>query len=446
MESTHTLVTLSNGLRIILKEIHTAPLISQWIWYRVGSRNERPGNTGISHWVEHMQFKGTPQFSAGVLDRAIAREGGYWNASTHLDWSVYYETLPAEKIDLALTLEADRMKNSLFDLQDVESERSVIISERQGNENEPLFLLNEQVQSAAFRVHSYHHQVIGNLFDLQAITRSELYEYYCHYYIPNNAVLILAGDFETDVMLERLRVLYEPVPTGQPPKFCIEPEPIQTDEHRIVVEGPGETSYVVVAYRAPAASHPDFFALVVLDSLLAGAQSPTIFAGGLSNKTSRLYQALVDTGLAVGVSGGFQATIDPFLNTFICVVHPPGITFPQTNSEQVLAAFDSEIACVQKTPPSTEDVARAVKQARALFAYGSDGIVNQASWLGLAEMFAPPGLPSRHDWFDHYLERLAQVTPEDVQRVAQFYMPSQQRVVGFYHPTGDPLGAAAKAE
>ncbi|MEJ2599162.1 MAG: pitrilysin family protein [Anaerolineales bacterium] len=166
--------TLSNGLTVLLKEIHTAPLISQWVWYRVGSRNERPGVTGVSHWVEHMQFKGTRRYPPGSLDKAIARLGGYWNALTHLDWTTYLETMPAASIDLVLELEADRMLNSRFDPQDVASERTVIISERQGNENEPLFQLSEAVQKKAFQVHAYRHEVIGDQADLESMQRDDL--------------------------------------------------------------------------------------------------------------------------------------------------------------------------------------------------------------------------------------------------------------------------------
>jgi zinc protease len=141
--------TLSNGMLVLLKEIHTAPIISHWVWYRVGSRNEISGITGISHWVEHMLFKGTPQFPPTVLDKAISRDGGFWNAFTYLDWTTFFETMPADKIDLGLRLEADRMANSLFDPSEVASERTVIISERQGNENEPLFRLGEELGAAS---------------------------------------------------------------------------------------------------------------------------------------------------------------------------------------------------------------------------------------------------------------------------------------------------------
>ena len=173
-----TEVTLENGLKVHLKEIHTAPLISQWIWYRVGSKDEPTGQTGISHWVEHMQFKGTQQFPPSMLDKAIDRIGGQWNAFTFLDWTTYYETMPAAGIDLALRLEADRMVNSKFEEEEVDSERTVIISEREGSENEPLFLLGEAIQQASFRIHPYHHEVIGDMADLLSMTRSDLYNHY----------------------------------------------------------------------------------------------------------------------------------------------------------------------------------------------------------------------------------------------------------------------------
>ena len=162
-----TKTTLSNGLTVLLKEIHTAPLISSWMWYRVGSRDEAPPLTGISHLVEHMQFKGTPKYPASMMDKAISRDGGMWNAFTFLDWTTFFETMPADKIDLALRLEADRMRHSVFDEKEFASERTVVASEREGNENEPLFQFGEAVQQAAFRVHPYHHEVIGDMADIQ---------------------------------------------------------------------------------------------------------------------------------------------------------------------------------------------------------------------------------------------------------------------------------------
>ncbi len=417
---------LSNDLLVLLKEIHTSPIISQWIWYRVGSKDETTGVTGVSHWVEHMQFKGTARFPGGMLDKAIAREGGNWNAFTYLDWTTYYETMPAQKIDLALELEADRMVNSAFMPEEVASERTVIISERQGNENEPQFLLSEQVQQAAFFVHPYHHEVIGDLPDLKSMQRDDLYRHYRTYYVPCNAVLALAGDFDTDDMLKRIRKLYEDIPSGAAPPRLQRSEPAQPGERRLTVEGPGETTYVEAAYRAPAASHPDFYSLTVLDSLLSGPSNLNMFGGGISNKTSRLYRALVDRELALSASGGFSATIDPFLYSTTMTLHP------ERKVEQLMQAFDEQVDRLQQDLAPTDELTRAMKQARALFAYGSESISNQAFWLGFSEMF------STYDWFTAYLERLSAVTPQDVQRAAQAYLRPQDRVVGVYLPSGEP--------
>ena len=422
MTNSLTQTTLSNGLKVLLKEIHTAPIISSWLWYRVGSRDEVPGHTGISHWVEHMQFKGTPQFPASILDKAISREGGSWNAFTYMDWTAYFETMPAEKIDLALRLESDRMVNSQFDASEVASERTVIISEREGHENEPLFLLGEAIQHAAFRVHSYHHEVIGDMADLRTMTRDDLYNHYRNFYVPNNAVMAVAGDFDTDKMLTRIRELFEPIPSGNEPARLSRAELPQNGELRLSVEGPGATSYVQACYRFPAASHPDFYPLTVLDSLLAGPSNLNMFSGGISNKTSRLYRALVDKQLAVSVHGGAQATIDPFLYTVTMTIHP------KRKPEQALAALDKEIQRVREEKVSKEEIARAIKQARAIFAYGSENISNQGFWLGYAEMFAA------YEWFQTYLEKLAKVTVKDVQRVANEYFQNRSRVVGTYIP------------
>ena len=422
MNNSLTVATLSNGLKVFLKEIHTAPIISSWLWYRVGSRDEVQGRTGVSHWVEHMQFKGTPQFPANMLDKAISREGGAWNAMTYLDWTAYYETMPADKIDLALRLEADRMVNSQFAESEVASERTVIISEREGNENEPLFQLGEATQHAAFRIHPYHHEVIGDMADLHTMTRDDLYNHYRAFYVPNNAIMAVAGDFDTTAMLARIKELYEPIPAGKEPARLARQELEQKGEVRLSVDGAGSTAYVQVCYRFPAASHPDFFPLAVLDSLLAGPSNLNMFSGGISNKTSRLYRALVDKEFAVGIHGGAQATIDPFLYSITMTIHP------KRKPEATLAALDKEIERIKHEKVAKAEITRAIKQARALFAYGSENITNQAFWMGYAEMFA------NYSWFETYLDRLSKVTAKDVQRVANEYFQSRNRVVGTYVP------------
>lgn len=413
---------LNNGLLVLLKEIHTAPLISHWIWYRVGSRNELPGKTGASHWVEHMLFKGTPNFPPGVLDRAISRLGGVWNAFTFLDWTAYFETLPAGNIDLALRLEADRMVNSEFAPAEFEAERNVILSERQGNENDPTFLLAEAVQAQAFQVHPYRHEVIGEQDDLRRMGHAELLQHYRTYYTPGNAVLGIAGDFDSNQMLDRIRELFEAIPAIHLPAEHINPEPTQAEPRYVEVHGPGETLFLQVSFHAPPAQHPDFLPLNVLDSLLSGASDLSIFGGRLSNKTSQLYQTLVETELVVSIHGSLPVTIDPYLHTFLAVLHPNAVP------EQVLEALNKQIRIVQETPPSHEALKRAIKQARALFAYSTESITNQAAWLGLVEMFAD------QEWLGSHLERLETVTPEDIQRVAQTYLCPENSVVGVYLP------------
>ncbi len=412
---------LENGLTIHLKEIATAPIISHWVWYRVGSRNELPGKTGISHWVEHMQFKGTPKYPAGVLDKTISREGGLWNAFTNLDWTAYFQVMPADKVDIALDLEADRMQNSVYDPDEVESERTVILSELEGNENEPLFRLNTAIQAAAFDHHPYHYEVIGEREDLLAITRDDLYHHYQRHYAPNNALITIAGDFESEKMLARLKELYAGVPAGPAVAQGIPLEDEISSERRVEVNGAGGTTYLQIAYRAPAGGHADFFALTVLDSLLTGPSSLNMFGGGgVSNRTSRLYRALVDQDFAVAVNGTLQATVDPYLYSILAVVHP------DQQAEVTLQKLDEQIDRLLDNEVDEQEIQRAVKQAKALFAYSSESITNQAFWLGYARMFAD------YEWFINYIDTLEKITPAELLEIARRYLNPQKRVVGIY--------------
>ena len=257
------------------------------------------------------------------------------------------------------------------------------------------------------------------------MSRTDLYSHYKNYYQPNNAVLSVAGDFKTNEMLARIQGIFGKILAGPIPPRITCPEPAVSGEHRLTVEGPGETIYLDISYHAPAANDPDFFPVTVLDSLLAGPSSLNMFGGGgTSNKTSRLYRGLVEKELAVSVSGGLAATADPFLYSVLIIVHP------KRKPDEVLAAFDDEIKKLQDDLTPTAEITRAIKQARALFAYGSENITNQAFWLGHAEMF------DHYNWFLNYLENLAKVTPVELQKAALKYLRPQNRVVGIYHPTG----------
>jgi zinc protease len=422
-ETKTTKYTLPNGLLVHLKEIHRAPIISHWVWYRVGSRNEVPGKTGISHWVEHMLFKGTEKFPASIADRIISREGGLWNAFTFLDWTAFFETMPADKIDLALAMESDRMMNCLFDKEEVESERTVVLSEREGNENEPLMRLDEQMQMQAFDVHPYRNEVIGLAEDIRAITRDDLYNHYRRYYAPNNAVLAIAGDFDTKQMIQKIEQYYAHVPSSDLQPQIIERETALSAERRVNISGPGDTTYLRISYRAPAASDDDFFAFSVLDSVLSGPSGLNMFGGGnISNKTSRLYKALVDQEITVSVNGSIQTTIDPFLYSFTMIMRP------ERSTDEALAILDKEIKKVQDSLVGDTEIHKAIKQAKAMFAYGSENITNQAFWLGYSEMFED------YSWFEEYVTRMEKVSPADVQKAAQKYLRAENRVVGVYQP------------
>lgn len=418
-------VVLANGLTVLLREMHHAPVASFWVWYRVGSRNEHPGITGISHWVEHMMFKGTPAFPQGAFDKAIAREGGIFNGMTWIDFTTYFETLPSDRIELALRVEADRMTHAVFDPAETELERTVIISERQGNENSPGFLLSEALGAAAFQAHSYHHPVIGWQCDLEAMTRDQLFQHYRTFYGPHNAIVAVAGDFASDQMLARIAALFGDIPAGPAlPPFTAK-EPLQRGERRVIVTGPGATTYIEVGYRAPRATDPDYYPLVVLDTIMGGAKGMSLWGGGASNRSSRLYRALVETELASDADCALSSTIDPYLFSFSATVREG------RQPAEVEAALLAEVQRVIAEPVSEAELRKAIKQTRAQFAYSSESVTDQGYWLGFSEIVADVG------WFETFLDRLAAVTVADVQRVAQFYFKPTQRNVGWYVPNGD---------
>ncbi|MCA9872658.1 MAG: insulinase family protein, partial [Anaerolineales bacterium] len=403
--------------------MHHAPVTSFMIWYRVGSRNEIPGYTGASHWVEHMMFKGTAKYPPGMLDRLVSREGGHWNAFTWLDFTAYYETMPANRLDLALDLEADRMVNTVMLPEEVESERLVILSERSMYENDPRFLLNEELTSAAFRVHPYHHEVIGDTADLQTMTRDGLYAHYRRFYAPNNAIVVVVGDFDTAVIHPRLVELFGSLEPGPAVPPITRQEPSQRGERRVVVNGPGDAPNLTVAYRAPAATHPDYFALTLLNAAFAGGSSLGMFGEGSSNKSSRLYKALVDTDLAVAAYGGLTPTVDPFLYAINAVVNN-GHTLAE-----VEAALDAEIARLAAEPITQAELDKALKRAKAEFVLAGESITGQAQLLGMSE-----AVTGDYRWFEMVLDKLNAVTLDDIERARATYLRRQTRTVGWYEP------------
>jgi zinc protease len=424
--------SLPNGLNILLKEMHSAPVISFWVWYRVGGRNEHVGITGISHWVEHMMFKGTPTMGKGQMDRMVAENGGTFNAFTSFDWTAYFETLPSDRLDLAIRIESDRMINSLFDPDEVASERTVIISEREGSENEPDRLLGEEVLSSAFKVHPYGNGIIGWKSDLRTMTREDLYNHYKTYYAPNNATVVVVGDFSTAELLQKLEGTFGQIPTGDdiPPVRAIEPD--QKGERRVVVEHPGATAQLEIVYHTPSAQHPDIYPLMVADALLSGAK-PMGFGGGGLGRSARIYRALVATQIAAGAGSYFSLSKDPYLFALNATAYPSDD--PRVSLTKIEEALLEQVRKLQEEEINPEELAKAVRQSRAQFIYSSDSVSSQAYMLGFLEsIFCAEA-------YDEALERLAAVTPEDVQRVAKQYLTERNRTVGWFVPTPEDEGS-----
>lgn len=417
--------TLPNGMLVLTREVHSAPVATCCVWYRVGARNERPGITGISHWVEHMLFKGTPNIPKGEMDRLIARNGGTFNGFTSQDYTAYFETLPADRLELGLQIESDRMVNSLFDPAEVDSERTVIISEREGHENDPEWWLSEAMMAATFQFHPYRNEVIGWKSDLLAMTRDELYTHYQTYYMPNNAVLVVVGDFKTDALLRKVEHYFAGLPVGPTiPAFRGE-EPEQQGERRVVVRRPGPAEYVQIGFHAPSCKHPDFAPLVILDAVLSGAKGMGFGGGAQTNRSARIYRALIETQLAAYAGSGFRAMYDPYLFELDATVQEGH------SAAEIEAALLHEIEKIQQDGVEPAEMAKVIKQSRAQMAYSSESVTQQALRLGMWEVL------DRYTRLDTLLDELAAVSAADVQRVAQTYLIERYRTVGHFIPTAE---------
>ena len=422
--------TLDNGLTVFLREQRTAPVASFWVWYRVGSRNETPGLTGLSHWVEHMQFKGTPTLAKGAIFGEVSRNGGSLNAMTSQDWTAYFETLPADRLDLSLRIEADRMRNSLFDPDETERERTVILSERQGGENRPTYLLAEEVIGTAFQAHPYRHMVIGYENDLKRISRDDLYNHYRRYYAPNNAYITAVGDFDADKLLGRIEAAFGGIEPGEAPPSVAVAEPPQRGERAVTLRRSSPAAYLFLGYRMPDARHPDTPAILVADALLSGAKPMGFGGGSANNRSARLYRSLVTAGLARSVSSSADLNLDPHLWTFSATA------LPGVEPGRIQDALDAEIDRLGGDLAPEDEFQKARTQIRAQYVYARETVTSQAFWLGQMESVDHAAR------VDTLADELAAVTPEDVRRVARKWLVRDQRTVGWQLPVdGDAAGA-----
>jgi zinc protease len=413
---------LDNGLKVLLVEVPKAPVVTVQIWYRVGSRNEVLGRAGLSHMLEHMMFKGTPQNPKGTFSRTIRKNGGNDNAFTSQDFTAYFENLAADRVALALELEADRLRGLLLDEKEFQLEREVVKEERRlRTEDDPQSFLVESLYAQTFLMHPYHWPIIGWFPDLNAMTREDLKRHYDTYYVPNNATLIVVGDIKADALLPTITRLFESIPKGPTPPQQVVAEPEQKGERRIIVKREAQLPFVMAGYRTPNFSDTDSYPLMILESILS------------HGKSSRLYRSLVyeqKQALAVGAEYSLLRT-DPELFYVYAVVRPG------RNVEDVEQVLYREIAKLQADPPSAKELARAKNQVEAAYVFGQDSNFRQAMLLGEAESI---GAGWRH--VGRFLERIRGVTAQDVQRVAKRYFVQDARTVGILLPI-PPKGSTA---
>jgi zinc protease len=417
---------LANGMKVLLIEVPKAPVATVQVWYRVGSRNEVMGRAGLSHMLEHMMFKGTPRHPKGTFSRLIRKNGGNDNAFTSQDYTAYFENLAADRVELALELEADRLRGLLLDEKEFQLEREVVKEERRlRTEDDPQAYLAESLFAQAFQIHPYHWPIIGWFPDLDAMTIGDLKAHYDTYYVPNNATLIVVGDIKAEALLPTIKRLFEPIAQKpvQPPKIA--PEPEQRGERRIIVKRDAQVPFIMAGYRVPNYREADSYPLMILESILA------------HGKTSRLYRALVyeqKKALAVGAEYSLLQA-DPEL--FYCFA----VVKPGRTAKDVERALYKEIEKLQSAPPTSQELQRAKNQVAAAYVFGRDSNFRQAMLLGQAETV---GAGWRH--VDEFLEKIKNVTAEDVRRVARRYLVEDGRTVGVLIPTPPPSQPAAVGE
>jgi zinc protease len=416
---------MDNGLKVLVQEIHTAPLASVWCWYRVGSKDEGPGLTGVSHWVEHMNFKGTRNIPRDQVKGIIEQFGGTWNGYTWIDQTTYLETASRDALDRMLFIEAERMHASLYDPADCESERTVIISELKGGENDPEQLLDTDLTAAAFRVHPYGHPTIGWLSDLETMTRDDLYGHYRRFYVPNNATVVIVGDVETDAVLENVEKHFGAIPAGRPIERRRFVEPEQLAARRVHFKKEGTTAYWRAGFHAPAFGHSDFFPMLFVDAALSGASGLNIWSGHkvpTPQRSARLYRATVDTGLASNVGGAVLPTAEPYLY-YLWATVADGKTL-HALEDAILAELDR----IVRDGITEAELTKVRTQLRARFVYDSDSVTDIAHQLGYFETIA--------SWrtYHELIPCLATVTLDQVNAAARKYLTAEKRTIGWFEP------------
>ena len=407
---------LPNGLKVILLENHKAPLITFQVWYRVGSRNEAWGKTGLSHMLEHMMFKGTQKVGPEEFSRIIQENGGNDNAFTSRDYTAYFENLSADRVQVSLDLESDRMQNLLIREEDFRTERMVVMEERRlRTEDNPTAVLQEQTEATAFQLQPYHWPIIGWMEDIARFTLEDLKAYYRTYYHPANAFLVVVGDFKKEDLLPRIEKAFGSYPKETVPNQEKNIDPKQTGERRIFVKKEAQLPSIVMGYHVPNLREPDRYDSYVLEVIA------TILSGG---KSSRFYQRLVrEKRLVLSADADYSLlSRDPSL------FYTSADLLPGKDMAEVEKALDQEVERLQRELVGQHELEKAKNQLEASFVFGQDSLFYQAMLLAREEITL--------SWkaIDDYIPAIRKVSPEDIQRVAKRYLNPDNRTVGILIP------------
>ena len=408
---------LDNGLVVLTKEVHTSPIVTAMIWYRVGSRNEELGQTGKSHFLEHMLFKGTDRFKKGEIDLITLKNGGGNNAFTSHDFTAYYFNFASDRWEIALEIEADRMVNCTFEPEEFEAEKKVVIEELKTGLDSPWGLLHQEEEAAAFKVHPYRNPIVGWLRDVERATAEEQQVYYHRFYHPNNATLVLAGDFDSNDVLVKVERTFGSIPTGpKPPRMVLE-EPLQRGERRLLVRWRSKVPRLAIAYHAPQIAQADSYALQVLGVLLS------------EGKASRLYQRLVEREQSVTfVSAEYGESKDPTL------FHIRAEARGEHTFAEMETSIYNELESIVAGEVSQHELDRAKHQIEAHFILSRERTLDQAILLGQIETLQ--GI----DYIDSYLQKINAVTTDDISKVCSEYLNEDNRTVASLISDGSENG------
>lgn len=416
---------MGNGLRILMLIDRNAPVVSYHTWVRVGSRDEKPGKTGIAHLFEHLMFNETSHLAAGEFDRILEENGAESNAATWVDWTFYHESLPATKIGLAVKLEADRLANLVLRDKQVGSEKDVVANERRYRVDDDVEgAINELLYKTAFTTHPYHWPTIGWMEDIQGFTTKDCESFYKTYYAPNNVTLVVVGDVQTTAVLKLIQDHYGELPPSKIPERHLPKEPAQDSERRVEVKKPTATEKVMMGYKAPPVSSEDHVALTILNEILFGGRS------------SRIYRSIIkQKELATDLRGWVSTFSDPGLYEVYMTARG------EHTGAELEAALATELAAAKAKEPSADELERAKSRLELSFLQGMETASGKAEQIGFYDtVLHDPGAGFAR------LEAYRKITAADVLRVANTYFVDAHRTVIHVLPDGTAGSAEGDAE